>query len=75
LVERRMIEFEDGRMDDSEMWISGEKKDVEEMKSDRGLKCDKSCHSHGTVSVDNVVRRLGSSYTPVIPTSRVSLNG
>jgi hypothetical protein len=28
-------------MDDSEMWISGEKKDVEDMKSDRGLKCDK----------------------------------
>jgi hypothetical protein len=22
------------------MWISGEKKDVEDMKSDRGLKCD-----------------------------------
>jgi hypothetical protein len=34
---------------------------------------DKGCHSHGTVSADNVVRRLGSSYTPVIPTSRVSL--
>jgi hypothetical protein len=36
-------------------------------------KKDKGCHSHGTVSVDNVVRRLGSSDTPVIPTSRVSL--
>jgi hypothetical protein len=36
---------------------------------------DKGCHSHWTVSVDNVVRRLGSSSTPLIRTSRISFKG
>jgi hypothetical protein len=39
------------------------------------VKPDKDCHSYGTVSVDNVVRRLGASSTPLIPTSPVSLKG